>query len=191
MSDIECFWTWLHETLPSISQRWHSRPDLSRIACCGESSGGYLTVNSALMFPHPKTKVMISISAPIDGDVPYMRIPRPRIMVGSRPPPPRQAEAIIRDYLKNMRPGAIRTGCEPSEQLELALCIFQQAYLPRYLGLKANPVLDIMKSLDGTKTVPPVWAIHGESDTMVRAKPSLKKYEAAVNEMANFLLVSS
>lgn len=167
MSDVECFWTWLHGTLPSISQSWHSRPDLSKIACCGESAGGYLSVQSALMFPHSNIKVMISIAGPLNADVPHFKVPRPRTLMGSRPPPPRQAEATIRDYLKNMKPGAIRTGCEPSEMWELAMCVFQQAYLPRFFGVKGNPVLDLMATLDRVKTMPPIWVIHGEQDTMV------------------------
>lgn len=42
--DVEYFRTWLHTELPSILGSWHSHPDLSNIACCGESVGGYLLV---------------------------------------------------------------------------------------------------------------------------------------------------
>jgi len=168
MSDVGCFWTWLHETLPSISQSWHSRPDLSKIACCGESAGGYLSVQSALMFPQSNIKVVISTAAPLNADVPSFRVPRPRLLMGSRPPSPRQAEAIIQNYLKNMKPGAIRTGCEPLDMWELVMCIFQQAYIPRLFGIKGNPVLNIMATLDRLETMPPVWVIHGQSDSLVR-----------------------
>ena len=107
------------------------------------------------MFPYSNIKVRISIAAPLNFDVPHLRVPRPRILMGSRPPPPRQAEATIRDYLKKMKPRAIRTGCEPSEMWEFAMCVFQQAYLPRRFGVKGNLVLDVMATLDRAKMMLP------------------------------------
>ena len=167
MSDVECFWSWLHGTLPSISQSWHARPDLSKVACCGESAGGYLAVQSALLFPDSNIKVIISASGPIHANVPHFTIPGPKTIMGSRPQPPRQTEATIRNYLKNMKPGAIRTGCEPGEMWELVICIMQQAYLPRLMGAKGNKWLDVMETLDRVKTMPPIWAIHGQQDSFV------------------------
>ena len=155
LSDVECFWTWLHGTLPTISQSWH------------DSAGGYLVVQSTLMFPWSNIKLMISVSAPLNFDIPYLKVPRPRLIIGTRPAPPRQAEATIREYLKKMKPEAIRTGFEPSEMWEFCLCVFQQAYLPRFFGAKGNPVLDLMVTMDQVQSMPPIWVVHGDQDTMV------------------------
>jgi hypothetical protein len=87
--------------------------------------------------------------------------------MGSRPPPPRQAEAIIRTYIKSMKPEAVRTGCDPSDMWELVLCIIQQGWLPRLMGAKADERLDIMAVLDDIETMPPIWVIHGEQDSIV------------------------
>lgn len=167
MSDVVDFWTWLHNSFPSISSNWHARPDLDKVACCGESSGGYIAVQSQLMVPDSKIKVLISSHAPLNWDIPHLKVPRPRTIMGTRPPPPRQAEGVVREYLKGIKEGSVRTGCDPGEMWEFALCVFQQAYLPRFFGVKGNPVLDVMASLNKVESLPPAWVIHGEQDTMV------------------------
>lgn len=179
MSDVSAFWEWLHGTLPGIARRegWHAQPDLEKIMCCGESSGGYIAVQSTLCFPGnacAKIRAIISSGAPLNFDVPGLKVPRPRILMGSRPPPPREAERTIREYLKQMKrePGRIRTGCDPGGEggmWEFALCVFQQSYLPRFFGVKGNPELDDMAGLEKVvdkKLMPPVWVVHGEQDSM-------------------------
>jgi hypothetical protein len=96
--------------------------------------------------------------------------------MGSRPPPARQAEAIVRSYLNTLRPGAVCTGRDPSPDLwELVLCVIQQAWLPRLMsgggGSAKRPHvddrLDIMATLDHVDSMPPIWVIHGEQDSVV------------------------
>ncbi|KAL2065355.1 hypothetical protein VTL71DRAFT_3025 [Oculimacula yallundae] len=178
LSDITTFWTWLHGTLPSISETWHAEPDLNRIACCGESAGGYLAVFSALLVPGSKIKAIISDSAALNFDVSDLKVPRPRVMMGTRPPPPRQAEALIRAYLKKFKEDGAktRTGCEPGELWELTLCIFQQAYLPRLWWVKGESTpLSLMQGIEReeeSKRMKPIWVIHGMNDTMVGSAAS-------------------
>jgi acetyl esterase/lipase len=167
LNDVKSFWDWLHSTLPSIAKSWHAQPDLTKIACCGQSCGGRLATQSALLFPQSKIKAIVSISAPLHGSVPHFTVPKPKIIMGSRPPPPRQAEAIIRTYIKSMKPEAVRTGCDPLDMWELVLCIIQQGWLPRLMGAKADERLDIMAVLDDIETMPPIWVIHGEQDSIV------------------------
>src|SRR5256885_5093150 len=56
LNDVESFWDWLHSILPSIAKSWHARPDLTKIACCGQSCGGRLATQSALLFPQSKIR---------------------------------------------------------------------------------------------------------------------------------------
>lgn len=129
LADVEAFWTWMRDDLPSIAgqESWHSSPNLSRIACVGESAGGWLAVQSSLLFSSKiEIKVVISISAPLgdSGAIKYS-IPGPRVIMGARPPPPRQAELIIQKYIRTIRPGAIRSVGDPAEMWQLLLCIFR------------------------------------------------------------------
>lgn len=164
--------------------------------CCGESSGGFVSVycalNLASMLQHDdamldetekkerlQIRAVISISAPLDATAPEYKVPRPRVFMGRRPPPPRQALAKIRAYIKGIPPqGRIRTGCEPTADMwELLLCIAKQAFLPRLFGIGAGcggrPALEgIMEMLckRGREMVP-VWVVHGSNDTMVLSDP--------------------
>lgn len=196
LSDVAHFWRWVQRDLPQhMEQKKLPRPDISNVLCCGESSGGFISVYCALHLDsmlhddvhmhEPSTdsedaegervriRAVISISAPLDATAPEYKVPRPRVFMGRSPPPPRQALAKIRDYIRSIRPGSIRTGCEPtSDMWELLLCIAQQAHLPRLFGTDAAegmPTLEgIMKTLGRSdRTMAPVWVVHGTNDTMV------------------------
>lgn len=200
LSDVAHFWRWVQKDLPQHMERENlPRPDISNILCCGESSGGFISVYCALhldsmLQQHDDTthrneantnnedaegqrvvqiRAVISISAPLDATAPEYKVPRPRVFMGRSPPPPRQALANIRGYIKRIRPGSIRTGCEPTPDMwELLLCIAQQAYLPRLFGTGAAGGLSTLEGLMGTldrgdRAMAPVWVVHGTNDTMV------------------------
>ncbi|KAL4900999.1 hypothetical protein BDW74DRAFT_89610 [Aspergillus multicolor] len=128
-------------------------------------------------------RAVISISAPLDATAPEYKVPRPRIFMGRRPPPPKEALGRIRAYMKNIPRGSIRTGCEPtSDMWELLLCIAQQALLPRLFGKRSSegkPVIEgLMDTLDkGGCNMAPVWIVHGTNDTMVCFHPSFLSFE--------------
>ncbi|GFF81102.1 polyketide synthase, putative [Aspergillus udagawae] len=200
LSDIAHFWQWMQTSVVELASKsgWPFSLDLTRTLCCGESAGGYLAVYSALHLrsmisvmtntslseekqenvkPIVDIRAVISISAPLDTNAPELRVPRPRTFIGTRPPPPREAEARIRTYIKNIPPGAIRTGSKPTvEMWELVLCVSQQSYLPRLFGVKGNgqkaALSGIMESLEKWKEersegLPALWIVHGSGDTMI------------------------
>lgn len=43
----------------------------------------------------------------------------------------------------------------------------EQAWVPRLLDVQKNKRLDVIKLLDTLKTMPPMWIIHGEEDSVV------------------------
>lgn len=194
LSDVAHFWRWIQKDLPQyMEQKSLPRPDVSNVLCCGESSGGFISVYCALHLDsmlqqddllgsssvenvkeQVRIRAVISISAPLDATAPEYKVPRPRVFMGRSPPPPRQALAKIRAYIKGIPQGSIRTGCEPTPDMwELLLCIAQQALLPRLFGMgageKGRPTLEsIMETLDRMdKKMVPVWIVHGTNDTMV------------------------
>ena len=196
LSDVAHFWRWVQDELPQYMERESlPRPDVSNVLCCGESSGGFISVYCALHLDSMlllqqddlpgsrrddnakerlRIRAVISISAPLDATAPEYKVPRPRVFMGRSPPPPRQALAKIRAYIKAIPPGSIRTGGEPTADMwELLLCIAQQAFLPRLFGMGAgeggrSTLEGIMETLDRRdKRMVPAWIVHGMNDTMV------------------------
>jgi pimeloyl-ACP methyl ester carboxylesterase len=156
LDDVEDFWHWLHETLPQLTKTWNAFPDLTRLACTGQSAGGYLAVQSALLFPElSRIKVLASMGGSLNTNIPSCRIPRPRLILGKRPPPPAKAEAIVRSYVRNIKPGTVRTSGNVIEMWNFLTCVLQQAYLARWLGAKRNEKLDAMKVLEKADAMPP------------------------------------
>lgn len=154
--------------MPVHSSTWNARPDLSRIACSGTSAGGYLAVQSALCFPRlSQIKLLISIAGSLYTDIPYYRVPGPKVILGKRPRPPREAEIILRNYIKEIKPGTVRTSGDVVEMWDFLTCVLQQAYLPRLLGMKSDERLDVMKGLEKVDTMPPIWLVQGEQDSVV------------------------
>lgn len=210
LSDVAHFWVWMQRYMPQyMEQKNLPPPDTSNVLCCGESSGGFISVYCALHLDSMLRKdvrlhgagtkneeseekgvqirAVISISAPLDATAPEYKVPRPRVFMGQSPPPPRQALAKIRGYMKSIRAGSIRTGCEPTADMwELLLCIAQQAHLPRLFGTDAAeglPILEgIMETLNRSdKTMAPAWIVHGTNDTMVCLIAPFIKYFDGLN----------
>ncbi|EPE28702.1 alpha/beta-Hydrolase [Glarea lozoyensis ATCC 20868] len=182
LADIERFSVWMKNELPSVAHQesWHAFPDLSRVASSGQSAGACNALHSAfLSSPKIDIKVVICISGPLDTSASLkFNIPLPRTIMGTRPPPPRQAEALIRDYIRNIEPGAVRTEGDPADMWPLLICIIQQAWLPRLLGVKSNPQLLLVPRLKHMESMPPLWLIHGEEDSIIPAECSTLFAEA-------------
>ena len=168
LDDVEAFWDWLHSFLPSYarSNSWKAQPDLSRLLCVGQSTGGCLAVQSSLVRPELDIKAVISLYAPLEYNVPSFTVPHPRRILGTMPPPPRQAESLIRSYTKRTK-GTVRTAGNPSHMWELLLCMLQQGRVPSLMNARTDTRLDIISLLKQVRRLPPLWLIHGEEDSVV------------------------
>lgn len=161
LDDVKDFWCWLHNTLPQLTENWDAVPDLSRISCTGQSAGGYLAVQSALLYGEiSRVKVVVSMGGPINKNIPQFRVPGPRVILGKRPPPPGKAEKFVRAYLKSIKPDTVRTSGDVVEMWDFFTCVLQQAYFVRWLTPDANKDLDVMKVMDKVKSMPPGKSIH-------------------------------
>lgn len=170
VDDVEAFWVWLKGFLPSFAQSnlWTAQPDLSQILCVGQSAGGCLAVQSALIHPELNIKAIISLYAPLEWKVRSFTVPHPRRILGTMPPVPRKAEALIRSHIKKTK-GTVRTTGDPAEMWELLLCMLQQGRVPSFMMARPDPRLDIMGLLKQVKQLPPLWIIHGKDDSVVRS----------------------
>ena len=125
-------------------------------------------MQSALLFPRlSQIKLLISTAGSLNTDIPYYRVPGPKLILGKRPPPPWKAESIVREYVKGMKPGVVRTSGDPVEMWEFLTCVLQQAYLPRWLGMRGNERLDVMAMVERVEKMPPLWVVQGQQDSVV------------------------
>ncbi|KAL4874705.1 Alpha/Beta hydrolase protein [Aspergillus karnatakaensis] len=168
MDDMDAFWTWFLETLPGLAQseEWKMRPDLDHVLCAGHSAGGSLALHSALERPDAKIKAVVTLYAPLYANVPELKLSRPRPILGTMPPPPRQAEVEIRSYMQRTK-GTVRTRGDVLEMWGLVACILQQGRLPRMMLRKPDPRLDALATIESRKWCPPIWIVHGENDSVV------------------------
>lgn len=168
LDDVEAFWDWLHGFLPGFAQAhaWTAQPDLGRILSVGQSTGGCLAVQSALIRPEMGIRAVVSLYAPLVYNVPSFTVPRPRRILGTMPPPPGQAERLIRAHIKRTR-GTIRTTGDPAHMWELLLCIMQQGRVPSLMNTRQDPRLDIVSLLNRVHKLPPLWLVHGKEDSVV------------------------
>ena len=136
----------MHGDLPLITDReaWHASPDLSRVAAIGASSGGYLAMQMALLFSTKvDVKAVMSVCAPLNDISSGTLVPKgPRRILGSMPPPPRQAEALIRDYIRGIKPGAVRSEGDPADMWPMLLSIAREFFpAVRFLSIQENPLV--------------------------------------------------
>lgn len=133
LADVEAFSTWLHSSLPSIAatESWHAAPDMDRVAAFGASSGGWLAMQMALLFPAKvKLKALMTVCAPLNNTSGGNNIPKgPRMILGSWPPPPREAEALIRGYMRSAKAGSVRSAGDPADMWPMLLSIARELLL--------------------------------------------------------------
>ncbi|EME41519.1 hypothetical protein DOTSEDRAFT_90348 [Dothistroma septosporum NZE10] len=168
LDDVEAFWTWLSACLSSHAETglWKAQPDLQRILCVGQSSGGCMAVGSALLKPEVGIKAVVSLYAPLYPHVPDFTVPRPRRIMGTMPPSPGQAEARIRNYMKQ-KTGNVRTAGDAAGMWDLLLCLLQQGRLTYLWTARPDSRLDAVSLLLQAKTLPSLWVIHGEDDSVI------------------------
>ena len=113
-------------------------------------------MQSAVLFPElSKIKVIASMGGSLHTDIPYCRIPGPRLILGKKTPPPGKAENIVRTYVRNIKPSAVRTQGNVMEMRDFLTCVFQQAYLARWFRANWEEKIDVMTMLERVETLPP------------------------------------
>jgi acetyl esterase/lipase len=99
--------------------------DLTRIAAGGESAGGYLALQSAFLFPEMAIHLVMA-------QYPTLDISDPKFHSGSFQAPSKAS--IMDEYLKRLKPGAIRLSSPFPEKWELMTAILDEGRLPEILG---------------------------------------------------------
>jgi acetyl esterase/lipase len=159
LDDVKDFWTWVRSSLPSkIAERWpHISLDVDRAAVFGESAGGYLSIQSAFLCPEANIKLIMPQYGAMFPDInEYSAKPSPHLS---------ESNSAIDTYLKNMKPGAIRS---LSPYPTFGPFVGAVAITGRYRELLGDDErLTLDYGLKSIKSLPAIWVAQGTDDPIV------------------------
>ena len=173
LEDVSDFWKWLRKDLQHHLDKLKPgvEADLSRLLVHGESTGGYLSIQSALSQPVGFIKAVIATYPIIDWESKYFTEASEKIIQGV----PMAPSLVLDNHLKSMRPGHIITSAEPPDRMDLCLISLQQGRLGEFFGTDER--LLPLKRLDKAVYIPYIFILHGRDDSAVPIDGSYKFVE--------------
>lgn len=158
VDDIRDFWVWVENGLPSAldSASPPAELDLDNIALTGESAGGHLAAQSALLaMTRNPLRVVIPMYPALDLTEAFEHAKRE---FEYRP------ISILEDYLASSQQKVL-SRTRNGVRMELACSMMQNDRLVDLTG--PNAYLDPLRSLEAAGAQPPYLLAHGKTDTSV------------------------
>ncbi|KAK4215500.1 Alpha/Beta hydrolase protein [Rhypophila decipiens] len=185
LDDIDDFWKWVHHPA-SVSSGLQAavntvRPGLTlnlyRVALRGESAGGFLSLQTAFLYPHSKVKVVIAHFPIMYTDLEHDPLPARSKDV----PPGSDADKLIDKYLEEVakKPGQIRTVSPWPEMGEFLFATFGTGRLKSLTG--DDERMTLRYAMSRAKSLPPLWVAQGIQDPIV-AKEATDEVVAKIRE---------
>ncbi|KAI1875573.1 uncharacterized protein JN550_001859 [Neoarthrinium moseri] len=159
IEDMRDFWTWVGTSLPQLPG---IEVDVNNLAIVGESAGGTLTAQTALLgMINPIRVILMQYPAlDIEGHLKWLE---------SLPEDQKVSEAVLDQHLAGSISGHIFTRVPNGWRMNLA---FSMMHNGRFADMAKQPYLDPMKSLESAPKMPPVFLFHGRQDTLVKVEGS-------------------
>lgn len=158
VDDIRDFWVWVENELPTVlaSASPPVKLDLDNMAVTGESAGGHLAAQSALLaMTHKPLRVVIPMYPALD-------------LTGALEHTKREIEyrpvSILEEYLATSQQKVL-TRTRNGVRMDLACSMMQNDRLVDLTG--PNGYLDPLQSLESAGPLPPFLLAHGKTDTSV------------------------
>jgi acetyl esterase/lipase len=150
-----------------MQSRWpHLTPDLDRVAVAGESAGGFLAIQSALLFNHAaKLRAVIAQYPALHTDL------TTSADKGVRPPnDDPKLRAVVDGYLESIEPGSVRVST-PLPKLGVFLgAVLHSGWPTLYemFGEDGEGKLTLGRALAEAEEVPPpMWVLQGHGDSII------------------------
>ena len=179
LQDVRDFFSWL--TTPNILNKYLPdgvSADLGNILVTGESAGGWLALQSALLPESRKViSAVISRYPMIDMRDRYWTEDYEKQIF--HPPAPQLPQNILRDYLTNLKGNEVVSSGVPPDRVPLVISVMQQGRYPDLMGEDSS--LYPIEVLDTVTDLPPTWLFHGTEDKVVPVEGSYK-YEKRLRE---------
>jgi acetyl esterase/lipase len=165
LEDIKNFWEWVHKSFPTfVAEKWPGLTvDLNRTATLGESAGGYLALQSALLFPSANIKVVMAQYCALYPDIEWY--PQPSS-------PPAEANAFIEAYLSKIKPRTIRLSSPFPAMLDFGGALKKAGRHREFMG--DDERLTINYCLRTAEKMPPIWIMQGIQDSIVSLARKIK-----------------
>lgn len=158
LDDLKDFWAWVHKDLVSlVKSKWsHITINLDKIAVWGESAGGYLSLQSAFLFPEANIKAVMPQYCCMYTDlVEYQN--------GAVDDP--EARALLDKFVAVLKPGSIRVSSPFPENLNLVLAINKTRRHLEFFG--SDERLSLGHALQVAEKIPPIWVMQGTEDRLM------------------------
>lgn len=161
IDDIRDFWVWIEDRLPSAiaSASPPAELDVGNIALTGESAGGHLAAESALL---AMTRNPLRVVIPM-----YPALDLPEALEYTKREIEYRPVSILEDYLASSQQNVL-TRTRNGERMELACSMMQNDRLVDLTG--PNAYLNPLQSLEAAGAQPPYMLAHGKTDTSVSIK---------------------
>ena len=164
LADVSDLWKWIGSDLQSfVSQKATMAPqiDLDHVLVEGDSTGGWLAMQSAIMQPAGSIKAVIGLYPQLDMRDPFFTTKYEKLMFGM----PMLPTEIVDAHVKAMAPGAVVTSAYLPSRLDLACSMVQNGRVVEFLGdAKELFLVEMVAQVDH---MPAVLILHGKEDTAV------------------------
>ena len=175
LTDISDVWKWVNSDLQSfISQKATVAPsiDLAHVLVVGDSSGGWLAVQSAIIQPAGSIKAVIGLYPQLDMRDDFYNTKFEKRLFGM----PMLPTEIVDQHVAAMAPGAVVTSAYPPSRLDIACSMVQNGRVVEFLGdAKELFPVDMVALVD---SMPAILIVHGSEDTAVPVAGSKRFVEA-------------
>ena len=175
LADIADLWRWVHNNLqPFVSQKAPKAPeiDFDHVLVEGDSTGGWLAIQSALTQPAGSIKAVIGLYPQLDMRDAFYNTKFEKPLFGM----PMQPSEIVDEHVKAMAPGAVVTSAELPSRLDLTCSMVQNGRVMEFLGeAKELFPLEMVALAD---SMPAVLILHGSEDSAVPVAGSKRFVEA-------------
>ncbi|KAI5245410.1 alpha/beta-hydrolase [Aureobasidium subglaciale] len=188
LSDLHNFYIWLHTHLPSfLSTAFSSqapKPDLSSILVTGESAGGYMAVQSALLGETKGVKAVIAHYPMIDLKDAWYSEPGRKVVWGQSPP--EYPEGWLDEQLEAAKSAGAVTHRIPKEsELDLFVALLLEGRYTELLGTDSRlyPLENLENKRGQGGKLPPMWVFHGDKDSIIPIDGTLRFLEVTRGEV--------
>lgn len=161
LADVADLFSWLPRALPSLLSTHNIQPDLRHLLVTGESAGGWLAVQSALLHNSATNiiiRAVISAYGVLDVKVPFFTRAYKKTILGAPMFPADELDKHKSKITSGSVPRTLSASMDPTRRAVM-LGSIQQGRYAEVLGRET--ALYPMENLERVQKFVPMWLFHG------------------------------